>query len=93
MRVLLDENLPAELALELAGHEVHTVTGLGWAGVTNSDLLARTRGQFDVLLTMDGNLEFQQNLAVLPFGIVIIRTFESSGPPEAVGSGNSGCSQ
>ncbi len=73
MRVLLDENLPVELALELGGHEVHTVTQLGWAGATNGELLARAHGQFDVLLTVDSNLEFQQNLAVLPFRVVIIR--------------------
>jgi hypothetical protein len=73
VRILLDENLPVELAIELAGREVHTVTGLGWAGVTNGELLARAGGQFDVLLTMDSNLEFQQNLTVLPFGVLIIR--------------------
>lgn len=62
-----------DLAIELADHEVHTVTGLRWAGVKNSELLARARGQFEALLTMDSKLEFEQRLAVLPFGVVIIR--------------------
>lgn len=62
MRVLLDENVPVGLAPELTGHEVETVSGLGWSGAKNSELLRRASGQFDVLVTMDQNLPFQQNL-------------------------------
>ena len=60
MRVLLDENLPVDLAAELVGHEPATVAGLGWRGVKNSELLSRAQNRFEVLLTMDRNLEFQQ---------------------------------
>ena len=72
MRVLLDENLPVSLAAELMGHEVTTITGLGWRGVKNSELLRRTQGNFEVLVTMDRNLEFQQNIAVLDLSIVLV---------------------
>ena len=56
MRVLLDENLPVDLAAELVSHEVTTVSGLGWQGIKNGELLKRAQGTFDVLVTMDRNL-------------------------------------
>ena len=71
MRVLLDEHLPVDLALELAGHHVDTVVGRGWAGIKNGDLLRRMSGDYDVLITMDRNIEFQQPIAGFPFGVVI----------------------
>jgi predicted nuclease of predicted toxin-antitoxin system len=53
VRVLLDECLPWGLARELAGHEIDTVTQLGWSGVTNGELLRRAAGQYDFLITID----------------------------------------
>jgi hypothetical protein len=73
VRVLLDENLPADLAQDLAGHEVSTVAGEGWVGITNGELLRRMGGRFDALLTMDRNLQYQQNVRALSFGIVLVR--------------------
>ena len=73
MHVLLDEHLPIGLAPELRGHDVDTVVGRGWAGVKNGDLLRRVRDQYDVLITMDRSIEFQQNISTLPFGIVLVR--------------------
>lgn len=58
--------MPVDLAPELTGHEVETVGGLGWEGITNSELLRRARGQFDALVTMDQNLPSQQHLAARP---------------------------
>ena len=72
MRIVIDENLPADLAVELAGHKVTTVSRLGWRGVKNGELLLRAQGRFDVLLTMDRNLEFQQNLAGTEIAIVLL---------------------
>ena len=72
MRVLLDENVPVDLAGLLSGHDVQTVSGLGWDGVKNGELLRRMQGTFDALVTMDRNLPHQQELAVQPFGIVLI---------------------
>ena len=72
MRVLLDENLPVDLAAELVGHEVATVAGLGWRGVKNSELLQRAQNHFEVLLTMDRNLEFQQNIARFELRILLV---------------------
>ena len=73
MRVLLDENLPADLAAHFEGHKAETVQRRGWAGVKNGELLRRASAEFDAFVTMDRNIEFQQNIAALPFGIVLVR--------------------
>src|SRR5713226_2762093 len=65
MRVLLDECVPRALRKELPGHEVKTVAEAGWAGVRNGELLQLAAKQFDLLLTVDRNLEYQQNFAGL----------------------------
>jgi predicted nuclease of predicted toxin-antitoxin system len=72
VRILLDENLPVRLADALPGHEVETVVGLGWAGITNGELLRRAADSFDALLTMDKQLERQQSVRTLPFGVVLL---------------------
>jgi len=64
VRVLLDEQLPRQLARELIGHEIRTVQQQGWAGLTNGDLLQRAaEAGYEVFITADQNIEFQQNLA------------------------------
>jgi len=74
MRVLLDEQLPRQLAPLLVGHEVQTVQQVGWAGLTNGELLKRAKSAgFEVFLTADQNLEFQQNLQQSGLGVVLIR--------------------
>lgn len=73
VRVLLDEQLPRRLARELAGHEVHTVQQQGWAGVENGELLRRAaQAAFEVFVTADQNLEFQQNLAGSALRVLIL---------------------
>lgn len=73
MRILLDENFPADFAKSFSGHEIHTVHTLGWSGVKNGELLRRAHSVCDIFVTLDRNLEFQQNIKVLPFGIVVVR--------------------
>lgn len=73
MRVLLDENIPVELAGLLTDHQVQTVSGLGWQGLKNGELIQRAAGQFDAFVTMDRNIEHQQLLAGQPFGVVLLR--------------------
>ena len=72
MRILLDESLPKELQSELPGHEVRTVQEMGWASLRNGELLSRCGKQFDVFLTADQNLQFQQNLKVLPVSVAVL---------------------
>jgi len=72
MRILLDEDLPRRLGKMLVGHEVSTVQRSGWTGIRNGKLLELAAADFDVFLTMDGNLEFQQNLATLPIAVLVV---------------------
>jgi hypothetical protein len=72
MRVLLDECVPRALRRELPGHEVKTVAEAGWAGVKNGQLLKLAATQFDILLTVDRNLEYQQNFAGLTLAVIVI---------------------
>ena len=62
MRVLLDECLPHDLALELSGHEVSTVAGIGWSGTKNGALLRRAAEFYEVFVTIDKRLDRQQRL-------------------------------
>jgi len=73
VRVLVDEQLPVDLAEVLCGHAVDTVVGRGWAGIKNGDLLQRMRAEYDALVTMDQGIAFQQNVAALPFGVLLVR--------------------
>lgn len=57
----------------LHGHQVDSVVGRGWKGLKNGPLLQRMRGEYQVLVTMDRNLEFQQYVAALPFGVLLVR--------------------
>ena len=70
--MLLDECFPRTLRKELVGHDVKTVAEAGWAGVKNGELLQLAASHFDVLLTVDQNIEYQQNLANLPVAVVIV---------------------
>ena len=72
MRILLDESLPHDLAALIPGHHVSTVRDEGWTSVTNGKLLALAAMKFDVFITADQNIEFQQNLATLPIAIVVL---------------------
>jgi predicted nuclease of predicted toxin-antitoxin system len=72
MRILLDESLPRKLMLELPGHDAQTVQRRGWTGLKNGALLREASQEFQVLLTGDQNLEFQQNLRTLPIAVIVM---------------------
>jgi Domain of unknown function (DUF5615) len=73
MRVLLDEQLPRQLAAEISGHDVSTVQQCGWAGLKNGELLrVGADAGFEVLVTADRNLQFQQNLSQSRLGIILL---------------------
>jgi len=75
MKVLLDENLPHEFRHELVGHDVVTVHYAGWRGLKNGALLVQAAAAgFDVIVTVDNGVAFQQNLARLPIAIVVLET-------------------
>ena len=74
MRILVDESLPQELASELEVDGVHTVAELGWSGLANGALLRRavTAG-FQVFLTADQNLPYQQDIAGYGIGLIVLK--------------------
>jgi len=72
VRVLLDECLPRRLKGELVGHDVRTAPEMGWASKTNGELLTLAVGKFDVFLTADRNLSYQQDLSSFDIAIVVL---------------------
>jgi hypothetical protein len=69
MRVLLDECVPGRIARHLPGHAVWTVRGMGWASLTNGELLLRAADEFDVFVTVDVRLH--RDLKV-PVGLAVV---------------------
>jgi hypothetical protein len=61
------------MAKQLSGYEVKTVPQAGWAGIKDGELLRLAEGAFDMLITVDQNLPFQQNLAVLELAVLILQ--------------------
>ena len=73
MKVLLDECLDWRLRRDLPGHEVKTVQEMGWGGLRNGRLLALAQRDFQVFITADRNLAFQQNLASFSIAVVVLK--------------------
>ncbi len=72
MRVLLDECLPRHLKHDLVGHDARTVPEMGWASKKNGELLKLAAGQFEVFLTVDRNLSYQQDIAQFNIALVVL---------------------
>ena len=72
MRLLLDECVPARLRKALSAHQVSTVVQEGWSGAKNGKLLALAATKFDVFITVDKNLPYQQNTSTLPVTVVVL---------------------
>jgi len=73
VRLLLDECVPRPLKRELAGHDVSTVVEQGWSSKRNSELLGLMLVEgFEAFLTVDQNLEFQQNVAASGIAVVVV---------------------
>ncbi|HEV2719737.1 MAG TPA: DUF5615 family PIN-like protein, partial [Thermoanaerobaculia bacterium] len=73
-RVLFDENLPRQLRRKLADFTIRTVQEEGWGSFKNGQLLRRAEATFEVLVTADRRMQFQQNLASFSIGVVVIIT-------------------
>jgi Domain of unknown function (DUF5615) len=73
VRILLDEQLPRQLASYLVGHDARTVQQESWAGLKNGALLTKAEeAGFSVFLTGDQNLQFQQNISKRRLGVVVL---------------------
>ncbi len=87
MRVLLDQGTPVPLRRALALHEVSTAFELGWSDLENGDLLRAAEGRFEVFVTTDQNLRYQQNLSGRQLAILVLPTtnwFEIQRPQDEV---------
>jgi hypothetical protein len=73
MRVFLDECVDWRLSRHIPGHDVVTAQQMQWAGLKNGDLLARVSRRFDVFITVDRNLPFQQNIQIYDITVVILQ--------------------
>ena len=80
MRVLLDECVTRYLKRDLVGHEVLTVEQAGLKGLRNGQLLRAASGRFDLLLTVDQNLQYQQNLNTFALAVVVLKARRSTYP-------------
>ena len=75
MRILIDECIDERFRNSLPGHDCQTVRYAGLAGLTNGELLAAAEtAKFDVFLTVDQGIEYQQNLTGRSIAIIIVRT-------------------
>lgn len=73
MKLLLDENLPHQIRLEIDGHETLTVSFMGWSGTENGELLTRAAAEgFDALLTSDRSFAYEHAPADLPVAVIVL---------------------
>jgi predicted nuclease of predicted toxin-antitoxin system len=73
MKLLLDECVDWRLLRDLGQYDVKTVKQLGWEKVKNGALLRLAATQFDVFITVDSNLPYQQNAANIPIAVIVLR--------------------
>jgi len=74
MRIVIDECIDERLRNSFSGHDCQTARYAGFAGLKNGELLdAVESARFDVLLTVDSGLEYEQNLAGRKIAIIIFR--------------------
>ena len=80
MKILLDESLPRKLRYDFdKEHEVKTVRDMGWLGKKNGELLKlMTENKFELFVTVDRNLPYQQNLQKLAFTIFVLRANDNT---------------
>jgi len=74
-RILLDEGVPIGVHTLIPGFDIEAVPELGWAGLSNGDLIqAAEEAGFEVLITCDQNIRHQQNLAARRLAVVVLAT-------------------
>ena len=79
-RVLFDEDVPRQLRRDLPEFKIRTVQEEGWSSVKNGELLRLSSPMFDVFVTADKRLRYQQNIARYSIGVVIIATRDTRLP-------------
>ena len=73
MKVLVDECVDWRLARDILGHKVKTARQMGWTAIKSGELLSLASENFDVFVTVDRNLSFQQNLGSFAIAVVVLQ--------------------
>jgi hypothetical protein len=73
VKVLLDECIDWRLARAISGHEIKTARQMGWSAVKNGELLTLASQHFDVFVTVDRNLSFQQNIKDTEVAVIVLQ--------------------
>jgi hypothetical protein len=79
-RVLFDENVPRNLRRDLPDFTIRTVQQEGWAGLKNGTLLQRASLSFDVVVTVDQRMRYQQNISSFNIGVVVVEAYDTTLP-------------
>ena len=74
LKILLDECVDSRLTASLRMFDVRTVAEQGWVGISNGQLLALAAAEFDVFVTVDRNLPFQQHLPKFAIAVILLRS-------------------
>lgn len=81
MKLLIDENLPKALKQHFPDHEIYTVRDMGWQSKKNGELLALMLAEgFEVLITFDKNLKYQQNFVKYPIAVLVLNVYSNAMP-------------
>lgn len=73
MKILLDECIDRRFTREFPDLEVRTVPQMGWSGVKNGELMKLAEIEFDVFITVDRNLSYQQNLPRYAIALIVLQ--------------------
>ena len=73
MRIFLDECIDWRLLRDIVGHDVKTARQMGWATIKNGELLVLAARSFDVFVTVDRNLSFQNSIGALQIAVIVLR--------------------
>jgi predicted nuclease of predicted toxin-antitoxin system len=77
MKVLFDKGVPIRLRRALPDLDITTIQELGWDELANGELLAQAQDEFDVLISTDSNIKYQQNLPDYEIALIVLRAFNT----------------
>jgi hypothetical protein len=77
MNILFDNNVPRKLRNHLRPHQVTLAKEKGWAAFKNGELLSRAASEFEVLITVDANLPYQQHIIQYQLAVIVLRALQN----------------
>lgn len=77
MKILLDECIDRRFGRDLTGHDVWTVPQMGWTGVKNGSLMTLAADEFEIFITVDRNLSYQQNIPKFNLAVIVLSSISN----------------